>query len=217
MSVAVATLERPASLLVPLTRLGSMPDPVLVSPTWVPAAVTGLCRGLADGEAFRVIRSRAWLLAGQIHGGLNAAASDHDATLARLDAIAACWRYAQQLERGWDALRAQDWAHAMERAGRATATATELEDEHHQGRSLCERLRARARALWHLADGFDEVSFLLDSDDADGARQRAAALAAQAEQLFHAGLLGEDEREDLEDLLGRWRLAPTWRAGAWAP
>jgi hypothetical protein len=105
----------------------------------------------------------------------------------------------------------------MERAGRATAIATDLQEEHHQGRSLCERLRARARALWHLADGFDEISFLRDSDDHGGAQRRAAALAAQAEQVFHNGLLGEDEREILEDLLGGWRLTPTWRPGAWAP
>lgn len=217
MSVAIATLERPTSPLVPLTRLGAKPDPVIVSPTWVPAAVAGLCRGLAKSESFRVVRGRAWLLASQIHGGLSATAMDRDAALSRLDAIAACWRYAEQLERGWAALHARDWAQAMERAGRATAIATELEEEHRQGRSLCERLRARARALWHLADGFDEVAFLKDCDDADGARQRAAALAAQAEQLSSAGLLGEDEHEDLEDLLGHWRLAPTWRAGAWAP
>jgi hypothetical protein len=217
MAVAIATLERPRTRLVPLSRIGSQPDPVTIAPTWVPAAVTGLCRSLADGEPLAAVRSRAWLLAGQIHGGLTTTTLDRDATFARLDAIAACWRFTEQLERGWAALAAHDWAHAMERAGRATTIAIELEDEHRQGRSLGERLRGRARALWHLADGFDEVTFLQDSDDVDGARRRVTALAAQAEQISCNGLLSDDERGHLEDLLGGWRLAPTWRAGAWAP
>jgi hypothetical protein len=192
------------------------PDPTLagVDPG---ARAERLLVALAEGAEPSEVRGQAWLAAEALRSRGKDARPERATTLRGFDLLGAIWAACDRLDRGWRWLDMGAPSEAMRAAAAASERVDELEALAPGGAGQTAQLRGRVQALWHLADGLDEVAFLGDSGDREGARDRARQVLRQVEQLAQRGLLTLDEQDIVHAAASRWGARPQDTAGgSWA-
>lgn len=171
--------------------------------------VEGLLLALAEGGEPAVVRGQAWLAAEALRSAEAAGELDHRLALWGFDLLGAIWTVCDRLERGWQHMDRGESTEAMQAASGTTAPIEEIEALAPSSAGHAARLRARAQALWHIADGLDEAGFLGDCGDHGGARERARRLLQQVEQLGGRGALTLDEQDIASSAASRWGARPS--------
>ncbi len=183
-----------------------------------PRAAWWLLGALSQGAHHGQVRDAAWAQARKVQARFAAGCLERGEALEGFDAICATWSLADRLGRAWRALERADTSNALQLAGLARERLGELEAMSSANLVVIEQLYTRVHALWQLADGLEEASFLRQNGDVVGARDRASALVRHAVSLQEMDLLTEDEALLVEDLGERWGATTRWLAdegGRW--
>jgi hypothetical protein len=168
----------------------------------------GLLVALAEGAEPAVVRGQAWLAAEALRAAEANGEIDRRLALWAFDLLGALWTTCDRLDRGWRHLDRGQPSTAMQAASGTTGPIEEIEALSRTDAGPAAQLRARAQALWHLADGLDEAGFLVDCGDHRGARDRARRLLLQVEQLSGRGVLTLDEQDIAASAASRWGARP---------
>jgi hypothetical protein len=180
-------------------------------------ATERLLMSLAEGHDQRQVRSALWAMAEGVRVAERRGSIARPEALACYDLLGSAWSLCDQLARAWSLLERAEAARAMDTVSRAGPHIDDLMLVLPGSAGLLERIRARVRGLWHLAEALDEASFLADSGDWAGAKDRAEQLLDQGASLQRQGNLSEDEALLVEDQAARFGARPrAERFESWA-
>ncbi len=194
------------------TQRGRVQQPPPPAPDGAEAALRHLLSSLTRGVEAALVREDAWRQAEQVQTAQRRGALSPEQARAWFDRLQLAWSLADRMERAWQHLALGEYARAMDLASRCIGATSQLSDSRAVDRRAVERLAARPRALWQLAEGLDEVSFLSRGGQQRGARARAHAIVLRAEELAAQGSLEEGQLLLVEEGAARWGATPAWRA-----